>query len=81
MKHVNIVQFLGATIKPPHLYIVLEYCARGSLFDVLKNPHVSSTQLIPLHLLIIIFCRYGYPSTKRESLLFKQQKDSPIYTH
>lgn len=33
IRHPNIVMFLGASTKPPHLTIVLEYCGRGSLWS------------------------------------------------
>jgi serine/threonine protein kinase/ABC-type phosphate transport system substrate-binding protein len=35
LRHPNIVQFLGATMKPPHLYIVTDWCSRGALSTVL----------------------------------------------
>ncbi len=35
LRHPNIVQFLAATVKPPHLYIVLELCKNGDLRDLL----------------------------------------------
>lgn len=41
MRHPNIVQILGAAIKPPHLYIVLELCENGSLYFVLQTKSIS----------------------------------------
>jgi len=37
LRHPNIVMFLGACTKPPNLCIILEYCSRGSLWEVLRD--------------------------------------------
>jgi len=37
MRHVNIVQFVGACTQPPNLSIVTEYLPKMSLYDVLKT--------------------------------------------
>lgn len=37
LRHPNIVFFLAASIKPPHVYIITELCAKGSLYDVLQS--------------------------------------------
>lgn len=37
LRHPNIVMFLGACTKPPNLCIVLEFCSRGSLWEVLRD--------------------------------------------
>lgn len=42
LNHPNIVQYYGACRDPPKEYIVLEYCRRGSLDDILhRQPDVS----------------------------------------
>jgi serine/threonine protein kinase len=41
LRHPNIVQFLGASIKPPHLNLITELCTRGSLHDVLRTFKVA----------------------------------------
>ncbi|KAK6942659.1 hypothetical protein RJ641_028036 [Dillenia turbinata] len=38
LRHPNIVLFMGAVTEPPHLSIVTEYLARGSLFRLLHKP-------------------------------------------
>lgn len=40
LRHNNIVLFLGACTKYPHLAIVLEYCSNKSLWLVLQTPKV-----------------------------------------
>jgi hypothetical protein len=37
MRHVNIVQFVGACTKPPQLAIVTEYLPKMSLYDVMRT--------------------------------------------
>jgi hypothetical protein len=36
-KHTNIIEFKGLTIHPPNIGIIMEFCERGSLFDVLES--------------------------------------------
>ncbi|CAA6660521.1 unnamed protein product [Spirodela intermedia] len=37
VRHSNVVQFIGANTKPPHMCLVTEYISRGSLFDFLHK--------------------------------------------
>jgi serine/threonine protein kinase len=37
LHHPNVVLFLGASIRKPNLFLVLEYCVHGSLHHFLKN--------------------------------------------
>lgn len=37
LRHPNIAMFLGACTKPPNLCIIIEYCSRGSLWEVLRD--------------------------------------------
>ncbi len=41
LRHPNIVLFMGASTKLPHMCIVMEYMALGSLYDVLHNELIS----------------------------------------
>ncbi|XP_062331330.1 guanylate cyclase 2G [Osmerus eperlanus] len=36
MKHENLVQFFGVCIEPPNVCLVMQYCKKGSLKDVLR---------------------------------------------
>ena len=40
LRHPNVVMFMGLCLEPP--CIVTEFCARGSLYDVLKKARTSS---------------------------------------
>ena len=37
LKHPNVVLFMGACTRPPHLCIVTQFVARGSLFRLLHR--------------------------------------------
>ena len=37
MNHPNIVRFLGIYQSAPNMYLVMEYCAQGSLLDFLRR--------------------------------------------
>ena len=39
IRHPNVVQFIGATIKPPFFYIVVEYCPRGSVDKIIRTSY------------------------------------------
>ncbi|XP_072230081.1 guanylate cyclase 2G [Leuresthes tenuis] len=41
MKHENLVQFFGVCIEPPNICLVIQYCKKGSLKDVLKASDVD----------------------------------------
>ncbi|KAL0480635.1 drkB, partial [Acrasis kona] len=37
MRHPNVVLYLGATVKEPHLYIVTEFCERGNIQHIIRD--------------------------------------------
>ncbi|KAF5740548.1 EDR1 isoform 1 [Tripterygium wilfordii] len=39
LRHPNVVLFMGAVTRPPHLSIITEFLPRGSLFKILHRPH------------------------------------------
>ena len=41
VRHPNIVMFMGACTKLPNLAIVLEYCSRKSLWNLLQNHDIK----------------------------------------
>ncbi|XP_071836084.1 speract receptor-like isoform X2 [Apostichopus japonicus] len=40
MRHDNVCQFVGACVDPPHICILMTYCAKGSLLDILENDDI-----------------------------------------
>ncbi|XP_041672123.1 guanylate cyclase 2G [Cheilinus undulatus] len=41
MKHENLVQFFGVCIEPPNVCLVIQYCRKGSLKDLMKSTDVE----------------------------------------
>lgn len=41
LRHDNLNAFIGACTEPPNICIVVEYCARGSLKDILENEDIK----------------------------------------
>ncbi len=41
LRHPNVVLYIGAATKPPNVCIVTEWCARGSLYDVLHDHSIA----------------------------------------
>ncbi len=40
-RHPNVVHFHGLCVRPPAILLVMEYCSKGSLFDVLRSEHAA----------------------------------------
>ncbi|XP_064646781.1 speract receptor-like [Lineus longissimus] len=41
MRHDHVTQFMGACVDPPNIAVLIEYCQRGSLQDVLGNDEIT----------------------------------------
>ncbi|GFQ91312.1 receptor-type guanylate cyclase Gyc76C, partial [Trichonephila clavata] len=41
LHHDNINPFIGACVQPHYILLVTEYCAKGSLKDILENPDIK----------------------------------------
>ncbi|CEP15224.1 hypothetical protein [Parasitella parasitica] len=50
-RHPNLVEFVGVCAEPHATYIVEEYCAKGSLADVLANPDIDLTWIFRFSLI------------------------------
>ncbi|XP_059893695.1 guanylate cyclase 2G isoform X5 [Gadus macrocephalus] len=48
LKHENLVQFFGVCTEPPNVCIVMQYCRKGSLRDVLKDSDVELDPMFKL---------------------------------
>jgi mitogen-activated protein kinase kinase kinase 13 len=51
LNHINVIKFRGVSISSPLFYIVMEYCAYGSLYDVLKQRRERSSCTKPTEVL------------------------------
>ena len=51
LNHMNVIKFRGVSVAPPLFYIVMEYCAYGSLYDVLKRRREISSYTKPTQVL------------------------------
>ena len=40
LDHPNLCKFIGASVEPPNVAILTEYCPKGSLNDVLQNEEI-----------------------------------------
>lgn len=45
MKHQNVCAFVGACIEPNRALLLWEYCAKGSLQDVIWNQNIKLDQM------------------------------------
>ncbi|KAI9275752.1 hypothetical protein BDA99DRAFT_601329 [Phascolomyces articulosus] len=50
-RHSKLVEFIGLCIEPTGTFIVEEYCSKGTLFDVLKNPDLDLTWIFRFSLI------------------------------
>ncbi|ORZ20482.1 hypothetical protein BCR42DRAFT_434868 [Absidia repens] len=50
-RHQNLVEFVGLILEPHRTFIVEEYCAKGSLTDVLADPDIDLTWIFRFSLI------------------------------
>ena len=52
LRHPNVVLYLGCCTKPPNVCIVTEWCAKGSVFDLIhtKNVIINTKRMLQLAL-------------------------------
>ncbi|XP_050532707.1 receptor-type guanylate cyclase Gyc76C-like isoform X2 [Daktulosphaira vitifoliae] len=41
LRHNNVNSFIGATIEPTRILIITDYCAKGSLYDIVENEDIK----------------------------------------
>ncbi|GBN04613.1 Receptor-type guanylate cyclase Gyc76C [Araneus ventricosus] len=49
LHHDNINPFIGACVQPHYILLVTEYCAKGSLKDILENPDIKLDHMFTFH--------------------------------
>lgn len=74
IRHPNIVQYLGACTKRPDLCIVLEYCDRGSLWQVLHDKKIKMTWEFRKRLALDIAKGVYYLHTRNPPILHRDLK-------
>lgn len=73
-RHPNVVQFLGATIKPPYFFIVTEYCENGSFDQVLKKEKLTMKQKCKM----LIDCALGMYYLYKHNVIHRDLKLSNL---
>ncbi|CAO0794151.1 unnamed protein product [Mucor circinelloides] len=77
LRHENVIKFIGVCTHPSHLCIVTEICAKGDLFDVIRNyPRPSFAQQI-MHMYDIAL-GVSYLHTRRPSIIHRDLKSMNI---
>ncbi|CAF2333350.1 unnamed protein product [Rotaria sp. Silwood2] len=51
LNHINVIKFRGVSVASPLFYIVMDYCAYGSLYDVLKRRREKNSCTKPTQVL------------------------------
>ncbi|XP_031573570.1 speract receptor-like [Actinia tenebrosa] len=41
LHHNNLARFVGACVKPPHIYTLIEFCSRGSIQDIIMDDNIK----------------------------------------
>lgn len=73
-RHPNVVQFIGATIKPPHFYIITEYCENGNFETVLKKEKLSMRQKTKM----LLDCALGMYYLYKNNIIHRDLKLSNL---
>jgi len=45
LRHDNINSFIGASVEPTRILLVTDYCAKGSLYDIIENEDIKLDDL------------------------------------
>lgn len=45
LRHDNINSFIGACVEPMRIVLVTDYCAKGSLYDIIENEDIKLDDL------------------------------------
>lgn len=61
LRHDNVNSFIGACVEPMRILLVTDYCAKGSLYDIIENEDIKLDDLFIaslIHDLIKVSCPY-----------------------
>lgn len=70
LRHENVIKFIGVCTHPSHLCIVTEICAKGDLFDVIRNYQRPSFAQQVMHMYDIAL-GVSYLHTRRPSIIHR----------
>ena len=51
MNHENVCGFVGACVDPPNLCVIMQYCPKGSLMDIIAQDEIGLDKLFKLSLI------------------------------
>ncbi|KAH0950218.1 hypothetical protein HN011_005892, partial [Eciton burchellii] len=51
LQHDHLVRFYGACLEPPHCCLLIEYCPKGSLQDILENEQINLDRVFKVSLI------------------------------
>ncbi|KAL7317793.1 hypothetical protein PS15m_004100 [Mucor circinelloides] len=77
LRHENVIKFIGVCTHPSHLCIVTEICAKGDLFDVIRNYSRPSFAQQIMHMYDIAL-GVSYLHTRRPSIIHRDLKSMNI---
>ena len=55
LRHDNINSFIGACVEPMRILLVTDYCAKGSLYDIIENEDIKLDDLFIASLIHDLF--------------------------
>eukprot|EP00899_Mesostigma_viride_P024290 jgi/Mesvir1/5045/Mv02246-RA.2 len=72
LKHPNVLEFIGAVLKPPRMFLVTEYVAGGSVYDVIHKQHKRIT--MPMLLQIALDTARGMAYMNANGIMHRDLK-------
>lgn len=77
LRHENVIRFIGVCTHPQHLCIITELCAKGDLFDVIRNYKKPNFSQLVMYMYDIAL-GVSYLHTRRPSIIHRDLKSMNI---
>ncbi|KAL3586830.1 hypothetical protein D5086_013697 [Populus alba] len=74
LRHPNVVLFMGAVTRPPHLSILTEFLPRGSLYRLLHRPHSQVDEKRRMRMAIDVAKGMNYLHTSHPTIVHRDLK-------
>lgn len=74
LRHPNIVLFMGAVTRPPHLSILTEFLPRGSLYKLLHRPNIQIDEKRRLRMALDVAKGMNYLHTSNPTIVHRDLK-------